>query len=100
MTPGGERSHHCAIPAPQRADKARKEKKKRNVKQKWVNLIHNFFVVDQEDGDVGQQNYSQPAVNGPDIGMGARREKAVFNPTGQMCLVLLTLVPSTLGKFL
>ena len=59
-----------------------------------------FFVVDQEDEDVGQQNYSQPAVNGADIGVGVRREKAVFNPRGQICLVLLTLGPSTLGKIL
>jgi len=41
----------------------------------------------QRDGNMGQQNYSQPTVNGSDManhyqGMGVRHEEAVFNPRG------------------
>ena len=80
---GGRRAlsplrHPCSPKS--RQSQEREKKKKRQTEMGKFNP--QFFVVDQEDGDVGQQNFSQPAFNGPDIGMGVRREKAVFTPTG------------------
>ena len=47
----------------------------------------NYNKQPLEGGNYGQQSYSQPAVNGPEMttyqqGMGVRHEEATFNPRG------------------